>query len=271
MKIFILAFLFLLSFTCCLADWPVKRGRVQLIPTYSMYYSTGSFDSKGNMTSLSNDGDHFQSNYYGLYTMYGITDRLDLLVNTPLISQNSVYSGYKFKKSGLGDMSVGLAYHIPSQNLKTFLTLKGAFIFPGYNNTVAPFLGYSSRAFQLGASLSSNPNAKTFLGTEVSYTRYFDEGTGPSQYLFSGTFGYYFDKWDKLTFNFTHQLSLSSDNSFSSNLAINRNFTMGKVTLGYSRRITRTLTPSLQFYFTPYGFNTGIGRGINLFMIIKLP
>ncbi len=271
MKFSVTIFLFLLSCTICFADWPVKRGRVQLVPTYSMYYSSNYFNSSGHITSQANKGDHFLSHYFGLYTMYGISDRLDLLINMPFISQNSVYSGTKSRKFGLGDVSIGLAYHIPSANLKNFFTLKAAYIFPAYQNASTPYLGYGSRAFQLGAAYSTNPNEKTFIAGEGTYTRYFDQETGPSQFAFTGTFGYYINKWEKFTASFMHQVSLSSDNTFSSNLLINKNFTMGKVTFGYTRRLTRTLTPSAQFYFIPYGYNTGAAIGINLSLIIKIP
>lgn len=271
MKFFLLVIFLLFSFTICFADWPVKRGRLQLVPTYSMYHASNYFNSYGRITSQANTGDHYTTNYFGLYSMYGISDRLDLLINIPLISQKSVFSGNTLRKFGLGDLSVGLAYHIPSLNLKNFFTIKGAFIFPGYQNAVSPYLGYASKAFQLGAAYSYNSIDKVFIDADAYYTRYFDEDTGPSLFSLGGTLGYYLDKWDKILINLTHQVAISSDKNFSNNLAVNKYFTDGRITLGYSRRITRTITPSAQFYFTPYGYNAGAGTGILLSCVIRFP
>ena len=269
MKKTLLFLLFLLSTGICLADWPVKKGRIQLIPSYNLYYSSSYFNSNGKVTSL--NGGHFTSHYFSMYGMYGITDRLDFLVNLPITFQSLSSGGVKYNKSGISDISVGLAYHFPTEDMKKYFTVKGFFIFPAYQNNVTPYLGYASRAFQLAAAYSYNPNDKSYLAVEGNYTRYVDDNNGPSQFLFSGTFGYYLNTHEKLTINFTHQISISDDKVFSANLPINKDFYVGKIALGYGKRISRTVTPYIQAYFTPYGYNAGNAIGINLFAIIKIP
>jgi hypothetical protein len=267
----IFSFLLVLLFTqTAFADWPVKKKRVQFVPTYSFYYSKSYFDKKGVHTLLGS-GNHYTSHYFSLYTMYGLTDRLDLLVNFPIANQRMKSNGVLSTKTGIADISVGLAYHFPSENLMRFFTLKGLLIIPGYSINTPPDLGYGSKGFQLGATYSMNPNKKTYIAAEANYTKYFDQATGPKQYIFSGTVGYNLNDFEQITFNFTHQLSISSDNSFSTNLATNKDFLLGKITLGYGKRITRTITPYFRFYFTPYGYNTGSAIDFSIYTVIKLP
>lgn len=261
---------FIFFYQYCFADWPVKKKRIQLIATYSYYHSSSYFNNKGTIVSLT-QGNKYVSHYFGLYTMYGITDRLDLLVNIPIANQRLTAAGIRSTTTGIADMYIGFAYHFPSENLKKFITLKGSFILPGYQNISTPSLGYASKGYQLGIAFSFNPSPKTYIGAEANYTKYLDQVSGPIQYFFSSTLGYYLNDFEKITFNFSHQLSTSSDNSFSTNLTTNKDFLVGRMTVGYGRKITRTITPYLQFYFTPYGYNTGSASGFSMYTIIKIP
>lgn len=270
MKLFISFLLTAFIVQTCYADWPVKKKRLQFVPGYSYYHSKSFFDKTGHITPLG-DGNSYTSHYLSLFGMYGISDRLDFFANIPLANQRMRENGVLLTKTGIADISVGLAYHFPSENLKRYFSLKGSFIIPGYQNTTSPYLGYGEKGFQLGASYSLNLSDKFYFDGEANFTRYFDQATGPNQYFFFGTFGYALNDFEKLTFSFSHQLSVSSDKSFSANLAANKDFVSGKITLGYGRRISRTVTPHIEFYFTPYGYNTGSASGINLYAIIKVP
>ena len=270
MKLFISILFTLFIVQSCYADWPVKKKRMIFIPGYSYYHSKSFYDKTGHLSALG-AGNSYTSHYFSLFGMYGITDRLDFFANLPLANQRMKENGVLLTKTGIADISVGLVYHFPSENLKKYFSLKGAFIFPGYQNTNSPYLGYGSKGYQLGMSYSLNLSDKFYFDTEGNYTRYFDQATGPDQYFIFGTFGYAINDFEKLTFSFSHQLSVSTDKSFTNNLAANKDFVSGRITLGYGRRISRTVTPHIEFYFTPYGYNTGSASGISIYAIIKVP
>jgi len=270
MKLFISILFTLFIVHTCYADWPVKKKRLQFVPGYSYYHSKTYFDKVGQPTPLG-DGNSYTSHYFSLYGMYGISDRFDLLVNLPFANQRMKENGVLLTKSGIADMSIGFAYHFPSEDLKKYFSLKASFILPGYQNTTSPYLGYGSKGYQLGMSYSLNLSDKFYFDGEGDYTRYFDQATGPNQYFIFGTFGYALNDFEKLTFSFSHLLSVSSDKSFSNNLAANKDFVSGRMTFGYGRRISRSVTPHIEFYFTPYGYNTGSASGISLYAIIKVP
>ena len=268
---FFLSFIITLIFTAnCFATGPVKRKRVQLIPTYSYSHSNNYFDKQGQITPLGNNT-HYVSHYLGLYSTILLSKRLDLLANIPIMNQRLTTNGVLASKTGIGDISLGVAYHFPSTDLTKFLTLKAVFIFPAYQNTTSPYLGYGEKAIQLGAIYSLNPTEKTYLAVEGNYTRYLDEVSGPTQYFISGTFGCNLNDFVYLTFNFSHQLSRSSDNSFNTNLAINKDFVLGKLSAAYGRRISRMVTPYAQLTLTPYGYNTGSSFSFSIYAIIKMP
>ena len=270
MKLFLSFLLSACIVQCCYADWPVKKKRWILIPTYSYYHSNRYFDKQGKINPMDN-GDHYVSHYLGLYASYGLTNRLDLLMNVPIVNQRLTSSGVRSTKAGIGDISLGLAYHFPSENQKRYLTVKGGFILPAYHNNSSPYLGYAEKGIQLGVAYSITPNEKTYLTAEANYTRYLDQVNGPTQYYFAGTCGYSINPFEKIVVTYSHQLSKSSDNSFNPNLAVNKDFLIGKIAMSYGKRISRTVTPYAQFSFTPYGSNTGSSFSISFYAIIKIP
>jgi hypothetical protein len=77
----------------------------------------------------------------------------------------------------------GFAYHTPSNNLKSFFTMKASAIIPVYSNVSAPYMGHGSKgATSCSANCSFSPRRRSFAAVEGGYARYFDEKDGPDQY-----------------------------------------------------------------------------------------
>lgn len=267
--IIILGITFLFS-THLLADWPVGKRRTTLIPTVSYFYSAKYYDSTRKIISFSN-GDHFAATSINFSLAHGLTRRLDFILNIPYTFISSSSNKVVQSKSGIADCFVGLAYHFPAKDLKSFLTTKAVFIFPGYQNSSEPYLGYASKGFQFSANYSFNPIKHTFCVIEGIYTRYIDQVTGPDQYSFNLTTGTMFGKYNYVTGSFSGIVSSSSEKGFNTNLLINKDFSYGKVSLAYGRKISRVASPYIQGFYTLYGHNSGVGLGISAFVIFKLP
>jgi hypothetical protein len=216
-------------------------------------------------------GDYFVTHTIGFTALHGISRRLDLSVGAPLILQDLSSAGIRETKSGIGDVTVGLALHFPSELYKRHVTLKGSLILPAYENTRKPYLGFASKGIQGAINYSFTPAPQSFAIIEGTYTRYLDYADGPEQIGGTATFGKQLNKYSMITFSFNHQVSNSTNTNFNQNLLINKNFKSGRITAAYGRRITRTITPFIQGYYTLYGSNIGIGFGGYLFFIIKLP
>lgn len=254
----------------CYADWPIGKGRSSLIGAYNYFYSSKYFDSKGKLAAFG-QGDEFKSHFFGITMLHGLGRRLDLTVNLPFIMQDLVSAGTTQKNSGIGDVSLGLAYHFPSENFQKHFTVKANFIVPAYQNTKTPFIGYASKGIQGAMNYSFSPVKESFLVIEGSYTRYIDTDDGPNQYRGSITFGKSLNKYSLVTFNFAHLDSKSSNTGFNINPSANKNFYSGNLTATFGRKISRTITPYIQTFYTLYGSNVGLGMGASFFLIVKIP
>lgn len=252
------------------ADWPVGKGRTSLIMSYGFFYSSKYFDSVGKVAQF-NPGDNFISHTIGVTALHGLGRRLDLVVGAPIVIQELQNGGIKESNAGVGDVSVGLSVHFPDQLHKRHLTLKGAFIAPAYQNNKTPYLGFGSKGFQAAINYSFTPSSKSFAVIEGAYTRYIDFVDGPEQLSATATFGKQLSKYSMVTFAFNHHISNSTNTQFNQNVLLNKNFTSGRLTIAFSRKLTRTITPFIQGFYTLYGTNMGIGFGGNLFFIIKFP
>lgn len=267
----ILIFCFLFLFTSQLfADWPVGKRRTTIIPTYTFFHSSKFYDSTGKIISF-NKGDHFNSQTINTYIVHGISRRLDLIVNIPYTFISTSFNKVTQSKSGISDIYLGFAYHFPASDLKKYVTTKAMFIIDGYQNNSVPYLGYSALGFQLAANYSVSIADQTFFVAEGSYTHYFMQ-TGPNQYGYNLTVGNKFGKFNYVTANLIGTFSQSTNKTFiNTNLAHNEDFSYGKLSVAYGRRISRVATPYLQAFYTFYGRKAGVGLGISAFVIFKLP
>ncbi|MBY0481590.1 MAG: hypothetical protein K2Q21_09555 [Chitinophagaceae bacterium] len=252
------------------ADWPVGKKRTNLTPSFTYYYTDRVFGADGKVR-VSANGDKFTSKMLGLYGVSGLSRRVDLVYNIPIsmITAQNIFE--KNTKTGVGDVSVGLAYHTPSKDLKSFFTVKGQLIIPMYSNTSIPHLGYGSMGAQISANYSFSPKKGSYLVAEGAYSRYFGQIDGPNQYLFNLTYGKELSNALLISITYNNLISVSADKTFSTNLNANKDFTIGKLSGAIGKKISRTVTPYLQTYYTIYGRNSGLGFGFSFFVMIKIP
>ncbi len=262
----------LFSVLHCYADFPMGKGRIALIGTYNYFYSNKYFDEKAKMIKYP-PGDFFNSTSYGLTFMAGIGRKVDFNLSVPFVVQSITTSGVKQTNSGLGDANVGLSFHFPSESLTKSFTLKTGLILPLYqNDTLAtPYLGYANKGIQLGAAYAFSPFKDAYATLEFTYTRFVDAFEGPDQYRGSVTLSKMLTNYTTLTGNFSHQVSRSINTSFNQNVSINKNFEGGTISLSLTQRITRTITPSIQGFYTLYGKNMGLGMGASFFITVRIP
>lgn len=268
------AFIILLLLSCfsntARADWPVGKKRLNLTPSFTYYSTSRIYDADGKIKLSDNNG-KFLSKTFALYGVAGLSRRVDLIFNVPIsfVTASDIYQ--KERKTGVGDVTVGFAYHTPSKDLKSFFTTKALLILPVYSNVTTPYLGYGSKGIQLAANYSFNPKKKTYIVMEGTYARYFNEKDGPNQYGLNLNYGIELPKSQIVSFSFNHLTSSSADKTFSSNLNINKDFMFGKISGAYGKKISRTITPFVQLFYTIYGRNSGQGLGGTMFVSIKLP
>jgi protein XagA len=254
----------------CKADWPIGKGRSTLIASYNYYHTNKNFNRQGKIENFA-QGDRFISHFSSLSFIHGISRRLDMNVSVPFIAQDLITSGIQQKSSDLGDIVLGLSYHFPSEEFKKHFTIKAAVIVPGYSNDKQPAIGYGSKGIQAAINYSFSPFKDAFSVIESSYTRFLDFEDGPDQYRQSATLGVALNKYSLVTFSFAHQISQSINTNFNPNPQATKNFNSGTLTATYGRKLTRTISPYIQGFYTLYGNNVGQGIGASFFVIIKIP
>ncbi len=236
--------LLILAICCSLvarADWPVGKGRFVVLPGFNYFSTAGFFNKNGTRVPQGKDNS-FSSYYFGVGITHGLARNLDIFTN------------------------------IPSESKRTHFTTRIAALIPTYTNTTTPFLGFGANGMQVVANYSFNPGNQQFTIFEVTHNRFFaEDGTGPNQFSGAVTWGVNFNDYYMATANFTHMQSASADKTFSTNLPENKDFSYGKVTVGIGRKISRTVTPYLQGFYTVYGKNSGVGWGLGLSLITKMP
>jgi hypothetical protein len=252
------------------ADWPIGKGRMILTPSYAYASASRMFDANGGIVAVPNSG-KFTINTLSLYGAAGLSRKTDVIFNIPMasIASSSIFA--KDKKSGVGDIFVGMAFHFPVKELTSYFTLKTAIILPVYSNVTMPYLGYASKGAFVGASYSFNVQKKAYAIVEGVYTRYFDDLEGPNQYNLNLIYGVELGGSNNLSFSFNHITSVSDNKTVSSNLIINKDFMYGSLSASFGKKISRTLLPTVKTFYSVYGRNAGQGLGVAAILSIKIP
>lgn len=275
--------LFILMLLCvgtanrAFAGWPIGKYRNVVIPSFSFYQSHDTWNANGQKIK-GQPGAGFTSYAAGLYVGYGLTRRLDLLVNVVAPNQNSAYvnsSGTLIKASstGVGDMQVGLTYNLFNFGYKSFLSVGGSAIVPLYDTTKSVALGYATYGAELkvmyAGGIDNGFLKHTYYNLEAGYRRYFDT-QGPNVLLFTASLGVPLGKRNQVGFEVSGQYSNSSNKSFNPNLAINRDFGFVKGSVDLGHTFTRRFSVFVVGFYSLAGYNTGIGYGGSVQTIFKL-
>jgi protein XagA len=252
------------------ADYPIGKKRTAITGTYNYFYSNKFFDASGKLVSNA-PGDYFQATSYSLNVTHGLGRRVDLSVTVPFAKQTLVSGSNAESKSGVTDVNLGLAFHFPSIDYRRYFTLRASVGIPAYQNNQTPYLGYASKSILLGANYSFTPYKDGFAIIEFVYARFLDSQDGPNQYRGVLTLGKMYNKHTSVTASISHQVSQSVNTAFNPNLQLNKDFNAATLNLSVGRKINRTITPTIQAYYTLLGRNAGLGMGANIFVTVRLP
>jgi len=275
--LFVLLLLMLGNVNHAYAGWPIGKYRNVVIPSFNFYQSKDSWKANG-ATVKGAPGAGFTSYALGLYVGYGLTRRLDLIVNIVAPQQNSAFVDgqgvlNKAKSQGLGDAQIGLSYNLVNFGYKSFLSIGGSIIVPLYDTTKTVALGYAAFGSEVKLMYSGGIDAgllkHTYYNLEAGYRRYYTT-QGPNVFLYTASLGVPVGKRNQIGVESSGQISSSSNKSFNPNLALNRDFQFNKASLDYGHTFTRRFSVFVVGFYTLIGRNTGKGYGGSVQTIIKL-
>jgi hypothetical protein len=275
--LFVLLLLMVVSANHAFAGWPIGKYRNVVIPSFNFYQSHDSWTSTG-ATVKGAKGAGFTSYALGLYVGYGITRRLDLIVNVIAPQQNSAFVDgqgnlVKAQSQGLGDAQIGLNYNLVNFGYKSFLSVGGSVIVPLYDTTKTVALGYATYGSEIKLMYSGGIDAgllkHTYYNMEIGYRRYYTT-QGPNVILYTASLGIPLGKRNQMGIETGGQYSTSSNKSFNPNLALNRDFSFTKESIDFGHTFTRRFSVFVVGFYTLFGRNTGKGYGGSVQTIIKL-
>lgn len=253
-----------------MADWPVGKRRTVILPGYSFFYSASNFDRKWKLYKFPK-GNSFVTHVNNISLQHGVGRTTDIFFSVPFISQRVLSRDSLSTLSGVGDITMGVAQHFSSEDQHRHFTAKASLVIPLYQKDTLASLGYGSRAFGLEINYSFSASSKSFAIIQAGYTHFFDQVEGPQQYTYTGTYGRKLTPFSMMTIGFMHQISYSQDKSFNPNLALNKSFITGRLTMSYGRRLTRSIMPMIHISTALYGKNAGSGFGGGISFITRLP
>jgi len=269
-----------LCFVTCqnaFAGWPIGKYRSIVVPSFNYYTAKDTWDKSGNKVKGVN-GSGFTSYAAGLYVGYGLSRKLDLLVNVlvPFQSSKSVSTAGVVtpqSSSGFGDMQVGLNYALVNFNYTGYLSVQASGIIPLYKNTNRDIaLGYGAYGSEVKLTYSGGINNKLIKGyfnLETGYRRYFDVD-GPNVLIYSGSIGKSLPGRNQISIEIGGQWASSNNKTFSQNLSVNRDFAFTKGALNLGHTFTRRFSVFANGFYTLVGRNSGIGYGGALQTVIKI-
>ncbi|WP_374949716.1 hypothetical protein [Mucilaginibacter sp.] len=257
------------------AGFPIGKYRSIVVPSFSYYSSKDTYNRDGKRIAGAN-GSGFNSYAFGLYLGYGLTRRMDLLVNLSAPFQTSKFATangiISQASSGLGDLQVGLSYALVNFNYNSYLSVQVSGIAPLYNNSnKAVALGYGTYGSEVKLMYSGGLSGKFkgYYNLEAGYRRFFDY-QGPNVFIYSATLGTPIPGRNQITAEIGGQSSSSRDKSFSQNLSINRDFSFTKAGLGFGHSFTRRFSLFANGFYTFRGYNSGVGSGVSMQAVLKI-
>lgn len=251
--------------------WQQDRGEALISPFVSRYTADFYRDKSGNKIPFDKDGS-FQNVNPRLYFSFPVKGyKINLFGTVPWFSNRSEDADKTEQNQDFGDIELGLRFHLKEYERSYLLASVTAFI-PAYENNRLPYAGYDRFGLEGRVMLYGNAawigDTNNFHKVEVGLRYFFPDD--PFQLIIYASEGYRFARRIVVLGELDCIFSNSANSDFfEDNLQLVSDFGMVKaaLNLGYE------FTPELSFYgglfHDIYNKNSGIGRGFQVFSVIK--
>ncbi|GAB2685020.1 hypothetical protein GCM10027037_03050 [Mucilaginibacter koreensis] len=260
----------LMGTTHVYAGWPVGKKRYLVGTSFYTYFSSNYWDRKGNFHN--DNTSKFSAYSVGIFADYGLTRKLDLLVNLPVSYQYLKQPGSSLTNIGSGDLQIGLNYVLKSFNLKNYITGYAGAIIPTYAQKLNQTLGYAYYGSEFRLSNTGNIKLGSHTGyynVDADYRKYFADD-GPSQFNYMGTFGYFLNKYNQVLVDVAGTISASPTKIFNNYAGSTLDYRNVRVQLDYGYTVNRRVSVYASGFYTVSGFNIGQAYGGSLQLLMRL-
>lgn len=240
--------------------WTRKAGEILLVPYYYFYQAENYYDINWRIKGFDNGG-YFDSNRFGLYFEYGLTNRLNLIGNWAFVS-NRWIDDFNYKgNSGFGDIELGLKFKIFEVGVISSIQFTG--IIPAYSVDNEPILGFGRYAGEVRFLLSGGIrfiSLDSYFNFEAGFRRF--QRDVASQIRFQILYGLHLSK------NLQSLIQLDGVNSIGEgsfatrfNPSIETDYVEGKLSVAVAYKFVHKAWINAGFYHNLYGKKIGVGRG----------
>ena len=249
------------------AQSPIGKQDDVVIPKFSFYTQTSHFDANGN-TIRGGTGEKFNTYILNIHYGYGISNKLDFVVDLPyLFEVSSLGNGKAMINHGCGDMLIGFNFNMIKFNNSKFLSIQFLGVLPLYsNNNAETPLGLEEYGNEVTVSYFGAITEKAYFNTDIIYRKYYNS-LGPDQLTLDGGIGYSINKKKHIDFSvsFFRSVSYSGKNSLSrtfvNGVYVERDYGYLKPNFSYSLQVTSNFSLTAGCSYVPYGHNTGVAYG----------
>ena len=241
--------------------WTMPKGHAYTRIAFNYYYSHQKFADGGSREDFSWDGKYKDYNV-GLYTEYGITDRLTVLTSLYYKKIKKEDEFIRMTTYGIGDIDLGLKFNV-FKGKKGVFSIQGLVKIPeAYDEDDALPLGNGQYDYEIRALMGFSlwPAIPGYMNFEFGYRWRSEEPADELRYLVE--FGMDFTK------KFYGRIKLDGikglDNGkvvkdLSGNPTLSYNYDLGKLDITFGYKINKKTFLEIEYTPEIYGKNTSAG------------
>ncbi len=269
MKKYIFALILVLHDLLFGGAWTRKAGEILLIPYYYFYQAENYYDVNWKIKGFDNGG-YFDSNRFGLYLEYGLTNRLNFIGNVAFVLHRWIDDFNYKSSSGFGDVEIGFKFKIFETGIISSIQFTG--VIPAYSVDKEPILGFGRYAGEVRFLFSGGIrfiNFDSYFNLEASFRKF--QKDVASQVRFQVLYGVHLSKNLQGIVQIDGVNSIG-EGSFSTkfNPSIETDYVEGRLSVSMAYKFASKAWINTGFYHNLYGKKIGVGKGFFVGMWIEI-
>ncbi|MFD2825310.1 hypothetical protein ACFSYG_02405 [Leeuwenhoekiella polynyae] len=255
-----------------LNPWQQAKGEILISPYISHYVADSYRNSRGTKINFADNGRYSNFNPRVFIAAPLISEKVNLIASIPYFFNKYETNSEFNTNTDFGDIELGLRFHLAKLKNNYLLGSLIGYI-PGYENTSPPFAGYDLFALESRLALVGNlpflGEYNNFHKVELGFRYFFPND--PAQLRFLLSEGYRITSKLVLLGELEGMFSFSENEAFfNTNLQAVADYKMIKASGNMGYEFTPDVALYGGFFHDIYNRNAAIGRGFQLFSVIKI-
>ncbi len=255
-----------------LNPWQQAKGEILISPFVSHYVADSYRNAQGTKIDFADNGRYSNYNPRVFIAAPLFSERVNLIASIPYFFNKYETDSGMDTNADFGDIELGLRFHL-SKLKNNYLLGSVIGYLPAYQNSRPPFAGYDLFALEtrlaLVGSLPFLGDYTNFHKVELGFRYFFPND--PAQIRFLLSEGYRITKSVVVLGELEGMFSFSQNEEFfNTNLQAVADYHMIKASLNLGYEFTPDFALYGGLFHDVYNRNAAIGRGFQLFSVIKI-